>query len=468
MRKLIWLVTVLSVLAILAACVPPPPATTAPEPVKAPEAAPIELTLTCRCVTDGVNANMVKWYKDSVFPMFEAKMKEEGKNVTIKLVEFGGSDEQLKEQYALDLRVGKGYDLFMFDGFWVPEFVAGNLLKSLDEVVGPEYKEWEGWSHISPGLQALLGYQGKIYGIATGTDVREIFYRKDLFEKAGIAVPWQPNSWADVLDAARKIKAALPDVWPIQLNAGTSMGEATTMQGYFMALLGAGVHMYDFDQGKWIVRDQAILDALNLYKTIYVDEQLGDARLQLLKDGRNQSFAQFRDGKIAMLVEGDWFWRSVLASGEWKLDNRNDIVTFAKMPAMEAKKGYSDQDFVTISGGTGLVLNPNTKYPQEAWAFMSTAFSKEGLLAYQAIEPRIRVRDDVPVTGDPVMTEMAQQLLPLTTVRPMLPEYPRISTEAQLMTERVVSGEMTPDQAMDAYAKAVVDIAGADKVIENQ
>ncbi len=36
------------------------------------------------------------------------------------------------------------------------------------------------------------------------------------------------------------------------------------------------------------------------------------------------------------------------------------------------------------------------------------------------------------------------------------------------MTERVVSGEMTPEQAMDAYAKAVTEIAGADKVIENK
>jgi multiple sugar transport system substrate-binding protein len=95
-------------------------------------------------------------------------------------------------------------------------------------------------------------------------------------------------------------------------------------------------------------------------------------------------------------------------------------------------------------------------------------FSKDSLMAYQEIEPRIRARDDVPVTGDPVMTEMAKQLLGLTTVRPMLPEYTKISTEAQLMTERVVSGEMTPDKAMEAYATAVKTIAGADKVIENK
>ncbi len=47
----------------------------------------------------------------------------------------------------------------------------------------------------------------------------------------------------------------------------------------------------------------------------------------------------------------------------------------------------------------------------------------------------------------------------------MLPDYPKISYEAQLMTERVVSGEMSPEEAMQAYADAVTEIVGADNVI---
>jgi multiple sugar transport system substrate-binding protein len=62
------------------------------------------------------------------------------------------------------------------------------------------------------------------------------------------------------------------------------------------------------------------------------------------------------------------------------------------------------------------------------------------------------------------MTAMADALLPLSTVRPMLPEYPLISTEVQLMTERVVSGEMTPEEAMDAFAEAVTELAGEENV----
>jgi multiple sugar transport system substrate-binding protein len=236
------------------------------------------------------------------------------------------------------------------------------------------------------------------------------------------------------------------------------------MQGWFMALLGAGEHMYDFDQQKWIVSSPAILSALNLYKTIYVDEKLGDARMQLVQDGRNQSFAAFAEGKIAILVEGDWFWRSAILN-QMDQATRDAEVGWAKMPAEQPGMGYNGQDYVTISGGGGWILNPNTEHPAEVWALLAFLSGKDAQMAYEEIQPRINFRDDVPVAGDPVMSSMADALLSVTTVRPMLPEYQKISEAAQLMTERVVSGEMSPEEAMQAYAEAVTEIAGADNVI---
>ena len=271
-------------------------------------------------------------------------------------------------------------------------------MKPLDEIGGEAASGWEGWQHISPGIRALMSYQGRDYGIAIGTDTRMIFVRKDLFEKAGLdAGSWQPASWADVLDAARAIKKALPDSFPLQLNAGVSMGEATTMQGYWMALLGTGEEVTD-ENGKWIVSSPGILETLKLYKTIYVDEGLGDQRAQLLADGRNRSFANFRDDKTAMLVEGDWFYREVTAPGsEFEVKDRDQVMTWKKMPAETPGKGIRGQDFVTVSGGTGWVLNPNTKSPAEAWellAYMNSQGGARGLPDLPARRARPRRRAD--------------------------------------------------------------------------
>ena len=86
-------------------------------------------------------------------------------------------------------------------------------------------------------------------------------------------------------------------------------------------------------------------------------------------------------------------------------------------------------------------------------------------MAAQEIQPRIRIRDDVPVPDNVFLTETAAALAPLTTARPNMAVYPEISYQAQLMTERVISGEMSPEEAMDAFAQAVTDLVGADNVV---
>jgi multiple sugar transport system substrate-binding protein len=420
----------------------------------------VDLTVTCRCVEGGANSNDAVWIKTKVIPAFTEKMKADGKDVAVTLNEFGGTDEQFTQQLALDFSSGAGSDVSGFDGFLVPSFVEGGLLKPLEEVGGADVNSWEGWSHISDGVKALMSYQGKPYGIAKGTDVRMVFTRKDLLQKAGIdPATFQPNSWDELLDAARKLKESGVE-FPLQLNAGVAMGEATTMQGYWMALLGTGEQVTD-ESGKFIVSSQGILDTLNLYKTIYVDEALGDQRAQLLADGRNQSFANFRDGKTALLVEGDYFWRSVTAEGsEFAVADRDNVVGWAKMPAKQAGAGLRGQDFVTISGGTGFVLNPATKNPAEAWALLSFMNSAEMLNEFQTIQPAIRARDDVAIPNSEFLTTTSQTLLPLTTARPNDANYNKVSAEIQRMTESVVSGELSPEDAMAQYKAAVIALVG--------
>ncbi|MBI3961318.1 MAG: extracellular solute-binding protein [Deinococcus sp.] len=428
------------------------------------------ITYTCRCVTGGVNQQTVQWLNEFVIPTFEERMAAAGRNVDVQFTEFGGSDEALKQQYALDLSVGRGFDVIAFDGFWVPEFAEAGLIKALDEIIGPEANEWEGWDHIAPSIQNLMGFGGKRYGIPVGTDVRMIFYNRELFVQAGIPQwwAWQPHSWEELLATARQIKAALPDVIPLQINAGTSMGEATTLQGYYLVLLGTGEQPYDFATNKWVVRSPGILRTLQFYKQIYIDEGLGDARTQLLSDARARTFQLFSEGKIAMLVEGDFFWRAVVSpTGSNAIPNRDTVVGWAAMPATAPGSGIRGQDFVTASGGTGNILNPNSANPQLAWELLTFMNSQEGLNAAQQYQARIRARDDVPVPNEAFLTVTARALLPFTTTRPGFPVYSQtVSPQIQLMTERVVSGEFSPREAMEAYALAVIDAVGIDDTEE--
>ena len=147
---------------------------------------PVELSITCRCVSGGVSSSMADWLKNSVFPAFEAQEKVAGRDVVVKLVEFGGSDEALKQQHALDLKVGGGSDILFFDGFWIPDFVEAELLKPLKAIAETRSIVGDAWTQVPESLQALMSYKGQRYGLATTTVTRAIYYRKDVFAKAGM------------------------------------------------------------------------------------------------------------------------------------------------------------------------------------------------------------------------------------------------------------------------------------------
>jgi multiple sugar transport system substrate-binding protein len=91
--------------------------------------------------------------------------------------------------------------------------------------------------------------------------------------------------------------------------------------------------------------------------------------------------------------------------------------------------------------------------------------SQEQLTAFQDIQPAIRIRDDVAIPNSPFLTETAKTLLPFTTARPNDANYNKVSAEIQRMTEAVVSGELTPEDAMKQYKEAVTAIVGEENTI---
>jgi multiple sugar transport system substrate-binding protein len=270
---------------------------------------PVTLKLPANAVKGGKDATEASWIQDWVIPRFQKQMADQGRQVTVQYVGTGADDEDVKTQLALDLRTGGGPDVFSPDGPWVGEFAQAGFIKPLDEVVGSEVNDWDGWSQIPKPVAGIVEFEGKRYGVPVGTDGRVLFFNKKLFARAGLPTNWQPKSWDEVLQAGRQLKARLPGVTPIQINAGTAMGEATTAQGFIPLLFGTGKNL--IEGGKWLGDTPETQAVLGFYQQLY-GQDLGDAKLRLRADGRDRSFAQFADNKIAVLLEGDYFWRSVI------------------------------------------------------------------------------------------------------------------------------------------------------------
>lgn len=424
------------------------------------------LTIVTNAISGGKNEAEADWINEWVIPQFEQAMADEGQDVTVEFEAQGVDDEDYKTKIALDLQSGGGADIIGIDGIWVGEFAEAGYIAPLEEVGGDAAADWDGWEQIPDAVQNGLSFNDQVYGVPQGADGRVLYYNKELFAQAGLPEDWQPTSWEEVLEAARAL-AGIEGVTPIQLNAGTAMGEATTMQGLLPILAGTGAEVYADDQ--WIGATDELQAALELYRTIYVDEELGDAVLQQEASGRDTSFSLFAEGEIGILLEGDYFWRSVVDPdvGTAPMENRDEVVGYTMIPAQTPGAGINGQDFVSMSGGTGRVLNPNSDNPELAWellAFMNSPEAYEARAEYGGvnISPRTDVNETL-LEGDDMLTFISDEVLPITAYRPGLAAYPEVSVALQEATAAVVSGTSAEDAAT-SYSEAVAGIVGEENV----
>jgi multiple sugar transport system substrate-binding protein len=425
----------------------------------------VTLTIAANDIVGGKNAAEADWITKTVIPGFEKMEKAKGVDATVTFQGSGVDDEKYKTKLELNLKAGGGADVFAADGIWLGELASAAYVKPLSDVVGAKAQSWDGWSQISKNVQQNMTYQGKLYGIPNGTDGRVIYLNKKVFAQAGLPTSWQPKSWADILSAAKKLKK-VPGVTPVQIDAGVPMGEATTTQGFLPLLAGTGVKMYDGQTKKWQGATPQVTDVLDFYQKIY-GSGLGDAKMQQDQSGRDESFAQFSKGKIGMLIESDYLWRSIICPdkatcGATAMPNRNSEVGWALIPAMSPGKGVGGQDFVSVSGGSGYLLNPATKYPQQAWDLLTYMASKQAQEALSKEQIRISARDDVnaaTLSNDPLLTFIAKKVLPITVYRPSDAHYNAVSLAIQQATADVVSG-MSPQQAAKKYQSSLEKAVG--------
>lgn len=405
----------------------------------------------------GVNSQMAEWLEEELPEV----SRELGRPV--HFLSAGLNDQDYKARVALDIKAGRGADVIDLDQFWVPEFAIADFISPLD----PYFRTWPLREQFYAPILKMGSFRGRLYQVVWNADLRMIFYNRDLFRKAGLHLPWQPRSWEDLLAAARQIKARLPGVIPLQLNAGTGMNEAATMQGFFMVFLGAGGKLYDENQDCWITAGKPLRRTLEFYRRIYRTEGVADPHLQVTAKAREKSFELFQKEKIAVYIESTWFYTSVLDphNPSWGMADRDAKIGWAVMPGAGEP---GDPPFVSISGGDGLIVNPKTQNPELAWKLIALLNDpqrqKRLFLKKPFTPPRRDLAALAEVQAQRFISETAAAIMPYTSFRPALPEYPEISFHVQFLTERVITGQLSVEDALTEFAKAVENVVGKERV----
>lgn len=401
---------------------------------------------------------------DTMFQSAKKGFEAAHPGVTVVLLPIQGNDEDYGTKLALALRSSAtAPDVFYEDTFKVRSDVDAGYLLKLDS----HLDRWDGWDDFEDAAKAAgKADDGGTYAVPLGTDTRVIWYNKKVFAAAGISLPWQPDSWADILTAARTIKAKSPDVIPFNMYAGKGTGEGTVMQGFYELLYGTGTGLYDDGTGKWVVGSAGFQDSLAFLETLY-DEKLAVSPAQAL-DGNvwKKVFGEwFPQAKLGGTVEGSYapsFWQE---GGSYEWPGYAQEMGVAPFPTRDGAAPGA----VSMSGGWTLAVGSGTKDPDLAFEFLTAALDTENSLAFTLASSQIAVRKDVAAHPDyqaanPFVRDVSA-VVPVTRYRPATSDYPRISAAVQEATEAVITGARTPAEAAADYDAAVEEIVGAENTI---
>jgi multiple sugar transport system substrate-binding protein len=393
---------------------------------------------------------------NALIDSFVEMKAEQGVTVTVEVNE---PTEGYDDQLLLDFSAGVGPDVFSVSAEAIPELVEAGLIMPLDDLLA----DWSEWENFPPGMQLMPSVDGSTYAVMYVTDTRVLFYRTDIFEQAGLPVPWQPTSWEDVFAAAEQIKTNVPDVIPMMVESGTIWGEGTTIDGFFMLLKGAGGELLDPADGKWIVESPAILQSLEFYERMFGEEYAAPEPFMEPEPWVFYLQEGIAEGNIGMGVVVSVLWDLVAPDSDWApIENRDDVLAWTPMPAREPGAGVNGWDFVGMGGGWGWAISADTDNPELAWEFVQFMSSAENIARYIDGVGGVPSRSDAE-TSDFNMA-IAEQVLPYQSFRPGHPDYPRVSEQIQIATERILLGEATAAEAMALFAEAVEGIVGADNV----
>jgi multiple sugar transport system substrate-binding protein len=299
-------------------------------------------------------------------------------NVTLKLLGTGGTDvDEMNKAAVLFRSPSQTPDVIQLPTTYVGEFAGSGYLLSLNSLVkGPSAPSF--WKQMPAGVQQMSTLNGQVYAVNAGNNDSGLLYNKAMLTKAGIKMPWTPHTWADVLAAAAKVKAAEPNVYPLWAGAGVAAGPTNVLQGIGNLIYGStNPTMYDAKTGKWVVDSPGLRAALQFYQTMF-SKGLGAPISQLFRtDSVGQPPTLMRQGKLAISLGSNWYptiWVQPGTATYWP--QAPTAVGIAPIPT---ENGQSPGGASTL-GGWAFAISKASKNSTAAWNFIKLSENPENQL----------------------------------------------------------------------------------------
>jgi multiple sugar transport system substrate-binding protein len=406
---------------------------------------PVQVTITAI-----VAEPKERW--DALFADALAKLREKHTDMTInidyRVLPYADTRKQI-----LTAMAGKTpLDLISVDQIWLGEFAQGGFLSDLTDLTNSWNRSSEWYKTNWDGGS----YNGKVYGIWAWTDVRAIWYWKDILNQSGVN-PESLSTWDGYLEAAKKI------------------GNSTKGKGIeAMHLVGASHspdmwYPYLWLQGGDIVKQKTGHPENGTYWFPSYNSTEGVRALEFLKEQVNAGIKpqinhfwgqEFADKKFAVMLEGSWLLGHFNRT-EWNtLDKNVGMIPMFPVP----KSGDTS---ATMMGGWMLGIPQTSTNKALSWELLSIMVQPDVLAPM--LEKYAYLPTQKPIAEGEYSDQLAktipyyEELISMLSIghsRPSISEYPQIADNIRQAIDEVYLGVKEPKQALDDAAKKSAEVLG--------
>ena len=377
--------------------------------------------------------------------------------VEIDLRQVAGGDYTTQLLLALDS--GEGPDVIHIGGDRIGALADAGYIEPLDAYVA-EWADWE--SQYPEAIRGGVTYGDSVWAIPYGLDTRFLYFRRDIFEQAGLGRDWQPANIDGILEAAKAIKeAGLEDVLPYALYAGTAGEGGTTSHGFAPLLYGFGGSMQD-ESGKWIGASPAIEQTLAYYERAWRTEEVVPAEILTTAQPWKPMREGMGSGRVALLFEGGWVYggyQTAAAAGDIELED----IGYLLFPTEDG--GPS----LTIGGpGTVWYINAASENKDLAWEFIKAFNTPEIVAAINLEDPHPVARTDAAALPDFQANEYLVAATESLESAVFLPNDARLNdvgSVVQAITGAVAAGDATAAEASADFLEAMRRELGEENVV---
>jgi len=342
----------------------------------------------------------------------------------------------LPAKVATALRSGSPPDLIEVQHGWVPEYAQAGLVLPLDDVLRDK-------DDYFPAALDYVTWNGKVWAIPYRIETHAVIYNKGAFKAAGLDPDKPPQTWSDLVAAAKKLTGKTADgkdQYGFAITGGGEFGNTIFRTLPFIWMNGGSI--ISDDMKKATVNQPAAVEAVKFYTDFLANKLSPPSTLQNDGIANRQLFIA---GTVAMYQSGQFDIDSI------RKGNPNIDIGVAMIPHPDGK------ETAAIVGGWSFVIPKDAKNPDETKKFIRFLAEPDNMGFFTDTFPARKSAMKLPRFQDPILANF-KAMLPYGRKMPPAKNWQQITQAYFDGLQSIMLGDASPQEAMDAAAEQIAPL----------